>query len=121
MCSKKEIRLCFEDIENIDVIFGLRDQFKFDSRCYNRPKIHGIVVANVSVNRQLEPTLYLFSINHELITEEIRTEFIIKIMERIKSWIKELILKNETEILGYETLVIELHNKNFIEHKLRYL
>ena len=119
--SKKEVREFFESIENLRVVFGICDSFKFDSRCFHRPDVKGTVVADVTVNRELEPAIYLFSIEVNKISEKVRKEFVENITTDMKNWLKDQIAKNETEIIGHESLIIELRDDKFLEHKLRYL
>lgn len=123
VCNKKDIKLIFKpNIFNWISFGGLSKKFSFDSRCRHRPNIKGQIIAQLSVDRQNESSLCLYSIRKELYSEQAKLEFREKILPFMNLWLNKILERPETAITaGYESLIIEWSNGNHLFHELKYL
>jgi hypothetical protein len=120
-CSALEVKEWSKGFADLRIEFGTHRNFQFDSRCNNRPKIQGNVVVSVSIDRQLKPALFLYPIPNSQYPEQVKKEFLAGILPDLKKWLTEQLAKHENEIIGQETVVIELNGGHFKMHRLRYL
>jgi hypothetical protein len=117
----KQIKSKFMKNEDLKISYGLGRQFKFDSRCRNKPVIKGTVVASVSCNRDRAIQFSLYPISQNAYPEKAYEEFNNVVLPDIKKWIDEQISKPETAILGVEELIVEWNKKNHLFHNVRFL
>lgn len=120
-CSVLEIQEWSKEFADLRIEFGTHKRFQFNSRCNLRPKIQGMVVASVSIDRQLKPALFFYPISSFKYSEPAKKEFRELILNELKKWLVEELLKPETEMVGQNTMLIELNGVQFKTHRLRYL
>ncbi len=120
--SKDDLKQVFGDVEPLNVYMGsLQSSFKFDSRCYHRPKLHGTVVASVSVSRELTAILQVYPVSVDGYPDEAVAQFRKNALPRMQSWLLSQLAKPQTAILGYEELIVEWTGSEHREHALRLL
>ena len=96
-------------------------QFAFDSRCTDRPKISGTIIAQITISRDLETYACIYPVLKDDYNEEAAQDFVKHILPKMKKWIIEQLSKPETQVLGYETLIVEWFEKKHAFHEIRYL
>ena len=122
ICYPKILKQTFKEVDELYISMGtLSKRFEFDTRCFKRPKIEGIVVCSLSVSRKLTPKMCLYPIKNNEKLNSLSEKFVDEQIPFIKKWLKKQLKKSETEILGYEELLIELIDSNFKIHKLKFL
>jgi hypothetical protein len=115
------IRRLFRNIDSLSIYLGvLSKTFRFDSRCYDRPKLTGVVIASLGVSREREGLFLFYPVSKKIYSEEAAVDFENSILPQIKDWFEKQLSKPETAIHGYEQLVIEWANGKHKCHGLRY-
>jgi hypothetical protein len=120
-CSVLEAREWSRGLADLRIEFGTHRQFQFNSRCNNRPKILGNVIISVSIDCQRKPSLFFYPISKPQYPEQVKNEFLDQVLADLKQWLLEQLSKQVTEIVGHETVLIELNSGHFKMHRLRYL
>ncbi|MEK4356433.1 hypothetical protein NYE48_05145 [Paenibacillus sp. FSL M7-1455] len=116
--TRSQINRIFKDIEDLDINFGLKRKFEFDSRATKKPKISGIIICSVSFNRERKGLLFYYPILKEDLK---RLEKHNDINIEIKQWIQMQQGKPDTALLGVEQLICELTNDSIKYHFLKFL
>jgi hypothetical protein len=119
-CSVLEVKEWSKDFADLRIEFGTHKNFQVSPRCNQKLKIQGHVVATIAIDCQLKPSLFLYPIPVSRYPEKVKKEFTERVLETLKDWLNEK-LDQETEIIGHEMIVIELHGGNFKTHILRYI
>ena len=121
-CSSKDLKLIFADIEPLRIWRGaLQKRFSFDSRCSNRPKLKGKVVASVSVNRNLTAIMQVYPVRRTNYSPEALIEFRETMLPFMHEWLIAQLSKQPTAILGVEKLIIEWTGTVHKTHTVRFL
>ena len=121
-CAKKDIKSTFANGELNWVGFAWPyKQFAFDSRCNDRPKISGVVIAKITVSRELETYACIYPILNDKYNDEAAHEFVKGILPKMRSWMQNQLSKPETQFLGYETMIVEWAEDKHVLHEIRYL
>ena len=63
----------------------------------------------------------IYPIKKDEYNDEASNEFVKTILPKMQVWIKNQLNKPETQILGYETLLVEWFNEKHLLHEIRYL
>src|SRR5437867_2048601 len=85
--SKTDLKKAFGDVEPVNAHMGsLQNSFRFDPRCYHRPKMSGTVVASVSVSRELTAIFQLYSVARNEYPDEAVAQFKYGVLPRMRSW-----------------------------------
>jgi hypothetical protein len=119
--NKKQIKSRFMEYEELNVSFGFKRQFEFDSRCPNRPVIEGRVIASATYHRDRTINISFFPIPQNVYLELAYEEFNNIVLPDLKKWIDEQLSKPDTAILGIEELIIEWNGKSHLFHYVRFL
>lgn len=119
--SELEIKKWAKGFTDLRIEFGSRKSFSFDARCHHKPKIQGIIVASAVIDRQLKPALFFYPIPAVRYPESARIQFQERILGDLREWLEMQFSKQVAEIVGYESILIELNGTEFKEHRLRYL
>ena len=121
-CTKKDIREVF-GVDTLDWVSlgGIRKKFEFDSRSRHRPNIGGSIIVSLTINRDNEANLSLYSIRKEHYPSVASNEFKSLILPSISIWLGRKFKRNETEILGHEQLLIEWDQQKYRKHELKFL
>ncbi len=118
-CSVLEVKEWADELADLRIEFGTHNKFRFPARCNQRLIIQGVVIASINIDNQLKPSLFFYPIPAAKYTEQIKKEFLEQVFNDLKKWLKGKITENE--IIGQETVLIELNGKNFKMHRLLYL
>jgi len=120
--SRADLKGAFADIESVRVHMGsLYAKFRFDSRCHQRPRLDGPVVASISVSRDLTAIMQVYGVPIDCYSENAAADFEERILPKMRSWLISQLKKQETAILGCEELIVEWTGSEHREHFLRYL
>jgi hypothetical protein len=121
-CTIKDVRSTFGNDElNLVGFAWPYKQFAFDSRSNDRPTIRGIAIAQISVSRELVANLYIYPLLCNDYNDAAESEFVNSILPRLRNWIIKQLSKQETQILGHETMIVEWFEKQHFIHEMRYL
>jgi hypothetical protein len=120
-CSVLEVKEWAKGLADLRIDFGTHKSFQFDSRYSQRPKIRGTVVASISIDRQLKPAIFFYSIQNSQYPEQAKKVFLERILIDLKKWLADKLSNYETDIIGHETMLIELKGVDFEVHRLRSL
>jgi hypothetical protein len=120
-CSVLEVKEWAKGLADLRIEFGTNKSFQFDSHCNNRPKIQGIVAASASIDGQLKPALYFYPIPISQYPEPAAQKFRERVLADLKKWLAERLARSDQEMVGHETMLIELKSGDFEVHRLRYL
>jgi hypothetical protein len=119
---RSAVRAAFRDAGPVSIwMGGLTKKLAFDSRMFHRPRIHGPVVASVSVSRELTGTLQLYPIDRAAYPNEAVLGFEDEVLPRMRQWLNRQLSKKETGVLGCEELIIEWREGKHKIHELRFL
>jgi hypothetical protein len=120
--SVRSIRRLFRNIDSLSIYLGvLSKTYRFDSRCRNRPKLTGVVIASLSVSREREGLFLFYPVSKKIYHEDAAVDFENIIMPQIKEWYEMQLAKPETAIHGNEQIIIEWADSKHTCHGLRYL
>ncbi|MEC0368995.1 hypothetical protein [Paenibacillus chibensis] len=119
--SKRYLKATLGHIDSLDVNFGLRRKFEFDSRCTNKPKINGLVVVSVSVNRSREGIVSFYPVTVSGLPDTAISAFQENILQKISAWIDGVVGKSDASILGVEQLIVEFEDNSFRFHHVTFL
>lgn len=119
--SKKDVKAFLGHYEMLNVNFGMRRKFKFDSRCSNKPKVEGPVVVSVSINRSREIMVSFYPVSLSDLPVDVVTEFHEKTLQAISKWIDETVGKPETAIVGVEQLIVAIVGTHIKFHQTVFL
>lgn len=121
-CTKKDIKATFKPHILGWVSLGkFGKKVNFDSRCCHRPNIKGQIIAQLTVTRKNNTYLLLYPIRTELYSEKSRQKFREEILPFMNLWLNKMLERFETEIVGYESLIVEWYDNNHLLHKLAFL
>jgi hypothetical protein len=120
-CSVLEVQEWAKELADLRIEFGVQRSFRFDPRCKSRPKIQGIVAASLFIDCQLKPALYFYPIPGSKYPESAKLEFMERMENDLKKWLEDRLVKHETDMVGRETMLMELKDARFTMHRLRYL
>jgi len=121
-CSKKDVKSIFQNGVLNWVGFAWPYKiFSFDSRCTNYPKINGNILADVTISRDLNTYACFYPVLKSDYSDEAAQDFVGYILPNMLMWIKKQLNKPGTQILGYETLIIEWFETKHELHEIRYL
>jgi hypothetical protein len=120
-CTAPEAQNWGEGLADLRIEFGKQRTFQLDSRALNRPKIGGVVVASLMIDRQLKPAINFYPVPVSKFPEAAGRAFRNEISGEMRSWLDEQLAQGENRILGTEILLVEWQGKHFKTHCLRYL
>jgi hypothetical protein len=120
-CSVLEVKNWAKGFADLRIDFGSHKSFQFDSRCFQRPKIEGIVVVSASIDCQLKPALFFYPIPNSKYLDPAKKEFLERILNELRKWLEGQLSKNDTDMVGREMILAELKSAGFEMHRLRYL
>ncbi len=122
ICSSKELKKVFSNVEDMFISLGhIQKKISFDSRCTHKPILIGKVVSSLGVSRNLSAILNLYPIKADEYSKKLSDEFVEKIIPQLYMWLENQISKSDTAILGYEQMIIELTQKKYKIHNLKFL
>jgi len=120
--SRADLKRTFGEIEALSAHMGdLNAGFKFDGRCYQRPRIAGAVIASVSVSRELTAILQLYPVAVAEYGPAAAAEFKERVLPKLKGWLVSRLSRPQTAVLGCEQRIIEWTGGKHREHDVRYL
>ena len=120
-CSVLEVQHWAKGLADLRIEFGTHRSFHFPPRCNLRPKIQGIVVASLLIDRQLKPALFLYPIPGSKYPETVKKIFLERMLPELMCWLEEHLVKPEAEFIGHEMALVELKDGRFEMLRLRYL
>jgi hypothetical protein len=119
---KSVIKDAFNEFVDLSCHFGsLSDHFRFDSRCFERPTLNGLVVASLSFSRARTAIMQVFPIGIERYSDEARSEFTLKVVPYLQRWLSCQLEKPDTAVLGYEQLIVTWNGSKHGYATVRYL
>jgi hypothetical protein len=120
--SVADLREAFGDIGQLSTYRGfLGKTFSFDSRCANRPRLAGPVVASLSVSRSRTAILQLYPVKRREYSDAAMAEFAERVLPQLRSWLQIQLTKPETAMLGCRQRVVEWTADGHKNHELRFL
>lgn len=120
-CTALEVMTWAKGLADLRIDFGKKRTFQWDARSLNRPKIDGIVVVSILVNRQLKPILNFYPLPTPKYPAEISKVFREEILNDLRNWVEEQLAQGVDRVLGTEILLVELQGNHFKTHRLKYL
>ncbi|HEX7715366.1 MAG TPA: hypothetical protein VF531_15220 [Bacillota bacterium] len=120
-CTALEAMAWAKGLADLRIDFGKKRTFQWDARALNRPKIEGLVVASVLVNRQLKPILNFYPISASRYPAEVNKAFREEVLLDLRNWVEEQLAQGADRVLETEILLVELQGKSFKTHCLKYL
>jgi len=117
------VKKVFGDLEQCSAYLGdLGKRFSFDSRCSQRPKLTGPVVASLSVSREREAILQLYALPVGLYPNEAAETFAVAVLPGLRKWLEWRLAQPETAVLGhYYQMIAEWVAGEHRYHELKYL
>ena len=121
-CTSHAAKAAFPDDLVSDIGFGWPQRtFRFDSRCFRRPRLIGPVVAAAHVTRDQTASLRLFPVLRAAYPASAVSDFEQSVVPALRRWLQEHTTRPVTHVLGYETLIVEWLGSSHALHALRYL
>lgn len=120
-CTAPEAQEWGKGLADLRIEFGKQRTFQPDPRALNHPKISGMVVATIMIDRQLKPALNFYPLPVAKFPEAAGKIFRTQILHQMRSWLDDQLAQGENRLLGAEILVIEWQGKFFNTHCLKYL
>jgi hypothetical protein len=119
-CSKRDVFHHFGSDMLASAHFGLQPEFSYETRDTPQPELSGAVIALVSVDREARGTLLLYPIRIGIYSEEMRQTFREKFLPVMGVWAKHQIDRAQTQIFGYEKLIVECAGTKIQTHQFRF-
>jgi hypothetical protein len=85
---------------------SLQRSFRFDSRCFDQPVLHGPVVASLSVSRSRSAILQCYAVPQINCGAAAVEEFEKVVVPHLVFWLQTQIARPETAVLGYEEIIV---------------
>jgi hypothetical protein len=118
----RAVKTHFGNFVDLSVYFGsLRKTFTFDSRCQNRPRVKGTIVASLQVPRSGPQILSLYAADRATYPNLAAADFEAVYVRQMSQWLAAKLQRRETEILGVEELIVEWTGIVHRVHKVRFL
>jgi hypothetical protein len=106
--SKRVVRGTFANVPLDFVSFGRFSRVhSWDHRLEHRPRIHGRVVASLTISPADKPYLSLYPIPVKDYPEQARDDFNARVLPKLRDWAIERLNKPDTSPEGYEQAVVE--------------
>jgi hypothetical protein len=100
---------------------SLNHSFKFDSRCFTRPKLNGLVAASLSLSRARTGILQFYPVPESSYSTIAVEEFEHTVVPHLVSWLRDQIEKPETAVLGHEEIIISWNGVKHEYAQVRFL
>lgn len=120
-CSTLEVQTWAKGLADLRIEFGKQRNFRIEPNLLNRPQIEGIVIASLSIDRQLKPALYFYPIPVVKYSPEVSRVFREQILGEVRSWLEAQLSQGDSPVLGSQTLCVELQGSRFKLHRLKSL
>jgi hypothetical protein len=119
---KSVVRDNFQEFDKLSCHFGsLGVHFRFDSRCFDHPKLDGPVIASLSSSRAGTSIMQLYPIRSDVYLERARSQFEGMVIPYLKNWLLGQLGKPDTAILGYEQIIVTWNGVMHSFLKVKYL
>ena len=118
---RRVVKGYFGDVQSMAVFFGsLRRTFRFDGACIRRPRLHGPVVASLSLSDTGFVTLQLYAVSSDAYSPTAVEQFESVVLPRFREWVSEKRARPATAIRRYEPVIVEWTGSEHREHTLRF-
>ncbi|HOP75471.1 MAG TPA: hypothetical protein PLC07_10545 [Bacillota bacterium] len=120
-CTVSEAQAWAEGLADLRIDFGKQRTFPVDSGALNRPKISGIIVASLWMDRQLKPALAFYPLPVAKFPEKALRSFREQVLPEWRQWLEEQLELGDDRAFRAEVLLAEWGGNQFKSHRLRYL
>jgi len=124
-CSVKDVKNVFSHEDGLFIGFGfLNRNHSFDSKFIKRPRIEGLIISSVQINRRSNiidstPILSFYVIKDDMYNK-CKDIFCESILPKINEWYHDTLSKPDSSIPGVEVLLVEWTGDNFKLHICRF-